>query len=248
METRVFQRADRVTCICEGLRQDIVERGVAAERVTVIPNAVDTDSFGQSRAPDPELIDSLGLANCQVLGFIGSYYAYEGLSLAIEAIRILADRLPSVRLLLVGGGPQEGLLRQQAARLGLERQVIFIGRVPHAEVPRYYDLIDILVYPRLSKRITELVTPLKPLEAMAQRRLVLASDVGGHRELIRDGETGRLFRAGSADALVDVAVELFERRDDWSRLRDNGRAYVEAERSWTASVDRYKAVYGALVD
>ena len=54
-----------------------------------------------------------------------------------------------------------------------------------------------LVYPRLSMRLTELVTPLKPLEAMAQGRLVLASDVGGHRELIRDGETGTLFKAGT---------------------------------------------------
>ncbi|MDX1645083.1 MAG: glycosyltransferase, exosortase A system-associated, partial [Thermoanaerobaculia bacterium] len=200
LETRVFQRADRVTCICEGLRREIVGRGVAAGKVTVIPNAVNVESFGQAAAPDPALADSLGLTGHPVLGFIGSFYAYEGLSLAIEALSRLSERLPGVRLLLVGGGPQEENLRRQIETTDLGERVIFTGRVPHTEVPRYYDLIDVLIYPRLSKRITELVTPLKPLEAMAQRRLVLASDVGGHRELIRDGETGRLFRAGSAAA------------------------------------------------
>jgi PEP-CTERM/exosortase A-associated glycosyltransferase len=219
LETRVFRRADHVTCICEGLRQDILKRGISTDRVTVIPNAVNVESFGQAQQADPGLIGALGLANSQVLGFIGSFYAYEGLSLAIEAVKRLGDRLPSVRLLLVGGGPQEENLRRQVERLGLEEQVIFTGRVPHAEVPRYYDLIDVLVYPRLSKRITELVTPLKPLEAMAQRRLVLASDVGGHRELIQDGTTGRLFRAGSEESLADAIVDLFEQRSDWQRLR-----------------------------
>lgn len=247
LETRVFRHADRVTCICEGLRRDIIGRGIAADKVSVIPNAVNIESFGQAAAPDPQLLTSLGLTDRQVLGFIGSFYAYEGLSLAVEALRLLRERLPTIRLLLVGGGPQESNLRRQVESLGLSEQVIFTGRVPHAEVPRYYDLIDLLIYPRLSKRITELVTPLKPLEAMAQRRLVLASDVGGHRELIRDGETGRLFRAGSPEALAEAVIEMFERRDDWRRLRDNGRSFVESERSWPASVARYKSVYEGLV-
>ena len=106
------------------------------------------------------------------------------------------------KLLLVGGGPQEAALRAQAERLGLADAVTFSGRVPHADVNAYYDLIDVLCYPRHPMRLTELVTPLKPLEAMAQGRLFVASDVGGHRELIRDGETGVLFRAGSAGDLA----------------------------------------------
>ena len=101
-------------------------------------------------------------------------------------------------MLLVGGGPQEAALQAQAQQLGVPDKVVFTGRVPHAEVQRYYDLIDVLAYPRHSMRLTELVTPLKPLEAMAQGRLLVASDVGGHQELIRDGETGSLFRAGDA--------------------------------------------------
>jgi glycogen synthase len=125
--------------------------------------------------------------------------------------------------------------------------VIFTGRVPHAEVGRYYDLVDALVYPRHSMRLTELVTPLKPLEAMAQGRILVASDVGGHQELIRHGETGMLFTAGSADALAATVLGLLDQPDLWPRLRAQGRQFVETERNWRASVSRYPAVYQGLL-
>jgi glycosyltransferase involved in cell wall biosynthesis len=133
------------------------------------------------------------------------------------------------------------------ARLGLADAVVFTGRVPHAEVARYYDLVDAFVYPRLSMRLTDLVTPLKPLEAMAQGRLVVASDVGGHRELIRDGETGVLFRAGDAAALARAVESLFANRDRWPALQAAGRRFVEQERNWRASVARYEAVYARAI-
>jgi hypothetical protein len=115
--------------------------------------------------------------------------------------------------------------------------------VPHGEVQRYYELIDILVYPRKSMRLTELVTPLKPLEAMAQGRIFAASDVGGHRELVRHGETGFLFRADDAAALAQEVEQILARRDDWDALRQRARQFVETERTWKTSVDRYREVY-----
>jgi PEP-CTERM/exosortase A-associated glycosyltransferase len=238
---------DAVTCICEGLRADIVGRGVDPARVTVIPNAVDIEAFSQERRRDPALALQLGLADHPVIGFIGSFYGYEGLSLALDALVLLRARLPHLRLLLVGGGPQEASLRARAAALGLASAVVFTGRVPHAEVTRYYDLVDAFVYPRLSMRLTDLVTPLKPLEAMAQGRLVIASDVGGHRELIRDGETGVLFRAGDPGALADAVAELFARRERWPDLQAAGRRYVEDERNWATSVARYELLYRGLM-
>lgn len=246
METHVFKHADAVTCICEGLRQDIVARGVAADRVTVIPNAVDIASFGASAGYDEALAAEVGVAGSPVIGFLGSFYAYEGLDLAIDGLARIRATQPDLKLLLVGGGPQEDNLRAQADRLGLGDAVIFTGRVPHDQVQRYYDLVDILVYPRHPMRLTELVTPLKPLEAMAQRRLLVASDVGGHKELISDGETGRLFRAGDVQAFADTVTDLLARRDDWEGFREAGRRFVEQERNWTASVSRYRPVYEAL--
>jgi PEP-CTERM/exosortase A-associated glycosyltransferase len=247
LETFALRRADAITTICEGLRREIAARGIPESRITVIPNAVDTGAFRFGAAPDAVLAASLGLAGMTVVGFAGSFYGYEGLNLLIEALAILAPRHRDLRVLLVGGGMQEGALREQARARGVSDRVVFSGRVPHKEVQRYYDLIDVLAYPRHRMRLTEIVTPLKPLEAMAQGRMLVASDVGGHRELIRDGETGVLFPAGDAGALADAIEAVLARRDDWPRFRDRARRFVETERTWARSVGRYRAVYEPLV-
>ena len=243
LETLALRGADQVTTICEGLRKDIALRGIAADRITVIPNAVDPQAFRFEEPADPALRQELGLEGCTVLGFAGSFYGYEGLHLLIDALALLVPRQPQLRLLLVGGGPQEQALRAQAAQAGLLQHVIFTGRVPHDQVQRYYGLIELLVYPRLRIRLTELVTPLKPLEAMAQGRVLVASDVGGHRELIRHGETGYLCAADDADALAAAIESALAQRDAWPRLRQQARRYVEQQRTWTHSVARYADVY-----
>lgn len=243
LESLALRHADQVTTICEGLRGDIASRGIPPERITVIPNAVDVSLFRLGTEPDAELRRSLGLNGATVVGFAGSFYGYEGLDLLIEAVRQMLPRHPQLRLLLVGGGPQESNLRAQAVAAGLQERVIFTGRVPHAEVQRYYELIDVLAYPRLPIRLTELVTPLKPLEAMAQGRMLVASDVGGHRELIRHGETGFLFRAGDAAALAGAIDDVLVRRPFWPKLREQARRFVEVERTWASSVARYREVY-----
>lgn len=246
LETHALKRVDHVTTICEGLRRDIIARGIPAERVTVIPNAVDAEKFTFGGAGDESLKRRLGLDGARVLGFIGSFYAYEGLNLLLDAFPAIHAEAPDVRILLVGGGPQEERLKEQARRLGIDRHVVFTGRVPHGEVQHYYDIVDLLVYPRLPMRLTELVTPLKPLEAMAQGRLLVASDVGGHRELIRDGQTGWLFRAGDAAHLAEVVLRTLGRSTDWPQVRAAGRRYVEEERNWRVSVDRYRPIYERL--
>ncbi len=248
LETWALKHIDHAFTICEGLRRDIVGRGIAEAKVTVIPNAVDVEGFQLSGDADPALRGQLGLEGATVLGFVGSFYAYEGLDLLLSAFPALLQKRPELRLLLVGGGPQDANLKAQALRLGVADKVVFTGRVPHSEVSRYYDQIDLLAYPRHSMRLTELVTPLKPLEAMAQGRLFVASDVGGHRELISDGETGKLFKAGSADALALAIDEMLDHRERWPAMRAAGRHFVEDVRNWKNSVANYAAVYGRLAN
>lgn len=247
LESIVLSRAGEVACICDGLRREIIDRGLQPEKVTVIPNAVDVAKFAPVERQDGELAHALGLAGVPVLGFIGSFYAYEGLRLLVKALPAMRARVPGLKLLLVGGGPDEDALRSAIAADGLEGHVVLTGRVPHSEVARYYALVDVMVYPRLSMRLTELVTPLKPLESMAQKQIVLASDVGGHRELIRDGETGFLFKAGDPDALCERVSQVFARRAEWPKIRDAGRRFVETERNWRASVALYREPYSRLL-
>jgi PEP-CTERM/exosortase A-associated glycosyltransferase len=246
LETFALRRADHITTICEGLRNEIAGRGIGPDRITVIPNAVDTNEFRFGADYDPALRKKLGLEGKTVVGFAGSFYAYEGLDLLIEAVALLAPRRPDLHVLFVGGGPQEQALKTLALQRGISDRVIFVGRVPHADVQRYYELVDVLAYPRHRMRLTEIVTPLKPLEAMAQGRMFVASDVGGHRELIRDGETGFLFPAGDVRALAQTIESLLGRTAEWPRIREQARRFVETERTWTHSVARYQSVYGAL--
>lgn len=247
LETHVFKRADAVTTICEGLRNDIISRGVMADKITVIPNAVDIDKFTFGETADPELVSELNLVGKQVLGFIGSFYAYEGLLLLLDALPSILESKPDVRLLLVGGGPQQKQIKNKIQALGLRDVVVVTGRVPHEQIQRYYNLVDLLVYPRLSMRLTELVTPLKPLEAMAQGRLLVASDVGGHHELIQDKSTGYLFKAGDRASLADTVLFALNDRPRWDEMRRAGRRYVEEERNWRSSVERYQDVYGKCI-
>jgi PEP-CTERM/exosortase A-associated glycosyltransferase len=247
LESYALRRVDAITTICEGLRGDILGRGIASEKVTVIPNAVNIENFSVGKSRDPQLAKDLGVEGKTLLGFIGSFYAYEGLPVLLRALTEMLSENPDIRVLLVGGGSQEKELKAITTQLRLEDKVIFTGRIPHEQVPRYYNLIDILIYPRLQMRLTDLVTPLKPLEAMAQGRLVAASDVGGHLELIRDGETGILFKAGDPHALASKVLNLLASPDRWPGLRDAARSFVETQRNWPISVARYRGVYAPLV-
>ena len=243
LENFALRRVDAITTICEGLRNDMIGRGIAPEKITTIPNAVDIEKFAASHPADELLKEQLGLKGKRIIGFIGSFYAYEGLDILLRALPIMLPQNPDLRVLLVGGGPQEEQLRQLASQIDIGDKVVFTGRVPHDKVQNYYDLIDILVYPRLSMRLTDLVTPLKPLEAMAQGRVLAASDVGGHRELIRDSHNGVLFKSGDPNSLAQKVGTLLNTPQQWNGLRRAGREFVETERNWTKSVAEYQGVY-----
>ncbi len=248
LENHVVAGADAIVTICEGLRTDLIERGTAAERIVIVPNGVDLSLFGTPRPREPELAARLGLSDGPVIGFIGSFYDYEGLDDLIAAMPALLRSHSPARLLLVGGGPCEAALRQQAQASSAAKAIRFVGRVPHDEVERYYALCDILAYPRKRSRLTDLVTPLKPLEAMAQGKLVAASDVGGHRELIADGVTGTLFAPDDPMACAKALSGLLDTHAAWEHRRATARIYVESRHDWANNVRRYQDVYQQVLN
>ncbi|MAK99468.1 MAG: glycosyltransferase, exosortase A system-associated [Citromicrobium sp.] len=247
LENAVVERADAVFTICKGLRDDLIARGFAPEKIGISPNSVDLAQFGTPAARDPLLAAKLGLDHGPVIGFIGSFYPYEGLDDLIAALPLLRERHPETKLLLVGGGPEDDALRAQAAASPASDSIVFTGRVPHDEVADYYALIDVLAFPRKRSRLTDLVTPLKPLEAMAQGRIVAASDVGGHRELIEQGETGVLFPADDPAGTARALADMLDGRDAWPAMRDRARAFIAAERDWQINSRRYQSVYHRLL-
>jgi glycogen synthase len=251
LENHVVAQADAVVTICRGLRDDLVARGFPERRMGIVPNGVDLAMFGAPPPRDEALARALGFDDsvdlsrdpAPVIGFIGSFYPYEGIDDLIAAMPELVAAHPAARLLLVGGGPSEAALRAQAQASPASAAIRFVGRVPHSEVERYYSLVDVVAYPRKAMRLTELVTPLKPLEAMAQGKIVAASDVGGHRELIADGLTGTLFAPDSPADCARALATLLWNRKEWDHLRIAARRFVEREHDWARNVQRYRDVY-----
>ena len=247
LETWLMRRVDAVGVISTGLAQEVRSRGIPESKIFYIPNGVDTQFF-KPAARDPELLQRWGLRDSVVVGFIGSFYRYEGLDDLLQAWANVVPDLPRARLLLVGAGEAAASLREDARRLGIDSSVVFAGSVPHAEIARCYSVCDVLTYPRKKMRLTDLVTPLKPLEAMAAGKTVIASDVGGLRELIRDRETGMLFPAGDTEALAQVIKQAVKESDLRAELGQAGRHSVCREREWKNLVKVHVDTYERLLN
>jgi PEP-CTERM/exosortase A-associated glycosyltransferase len=246
-ETWVCRRAAQVAVLCNGLREDLIQRGIPPEKLTIVFNGINPEEF-RPGSPDVEFASAHGIVGKKALGFIGSFYRYEGLDLLVKAMQKLKTTRNDVVLILVGGGETESELRQQVEQLGLQGSVIFPGRIPHEKIPGVYSLMDVLVYPRYSMRLTELVTPLKPLEAMAMGKPLIASDIGGHRELIRDGFSGLLFKAGDVGSLTETIGHLLDDATLRSRLSVQGSDWVRQHHTWEQTTAAYSVIYSTALE
>jgi len=246
LETNLLKKVDAVVTICQGLKEEIVRREVSDKKIYVIPNGVDTAKF-TPLDKDPELIKRYNLKDRVVLGFIGSFFAFEGLQYLIKAMpKILAGE-KKVTLLVVGAGEQEDILRNLVSNLQLGNSIIFAGQVSHDKILKFYSVMDILVYPRIGSRLTHLVTPLKSLEAMSMQKAVIGSDVGGIKELIKDGKTGLLFKAGNIDDLADKSLDLIHSKEKREELGRQARIDMIENRNWFKIIPDCLKIYEKLI-
>ena len=243
IEQHVFKHVDRVSCICNGLKDEIIGRGIPEEKLLVAPNAVDLSKFKLLTERDSALEKALELERKKVIAFLGSFFKYEGLEYLLEAMPAILKSVPDAHILLVGSGNEADNLKKQAADLGIDANVTFTGRVNYADINRYYSLVDLLVFPREDIRLTRLVTPLKPLEAMAQGIPVLASDIGGHREMVEHGKTGILFKPEDAAALAEAVIASIRDAALLESLVAYGLEYVQKVRNWRTTAGVYPPVY-----
>jgi len=246
LETHVMSEADLVTTLGEVMRHEIIERGIEPSRVVVAPNAVD-QRFLQTTGDATALRASLGITPDEVtVGVVSTLYKHEGIETLIDAVALLvADGAP-VRLLIVGEGPEREALQQRIEAVGLTGRTVMTGRVPFDQVHRYYEAVDIFCVPRIRARVSDLVTPLKPVEAMATRRPVVASDVGGLREVITDGVTGLLVPPDDAVALAGAVGRLLYDPDLRGGYGEAARTWVAEHRTWEQVAHQYRDAYARL--
>jgi len=242
LETILFRRADAVVTICEALRNEIAPRIGKNTQLHIVGNGVDAAKF-EPMAEVTEVRERWGLVGKKVVSYLGTFQPYEGLDCLVDAVPKIVARVPNAHCVITGGISKE--LEQQAERLGITEHITFTGRVPHEDVQGLYSVADIMVYPRKSTRTTELTTPLKPLEAMAMAKPVLISNVNAMLELVRDNDTGLIFRAGDSADLADKVVSVMEDEQLGKRLGANARTSIERERNWPSLVAQYAEIYRA---
>jgi glycosyltransferase involved in cell wall biosynthesis len=244
LETHCMTDADLVVTLGEAMREEIVQRGVPADNVIIVPNGVSED-FLRPLPDGAALRASLGIRPDEhVVGLVSSLVAHEGIGTLLEAVKILNDRGVKTRALIVGDGPERTALQRRAAELGLD--AIFTGRVPSARVRDYHAVLDVFVVPRTPDRVCQLVTPLKPVEAMASGLPVVVSAVNALSEIVSDKETGLTFPPLDAGALADQLQQVLDRQELRTRLGARAREWVARDRTWAHNAARYREAYRRL--
>lgn len=233
--------ADRVVVICQSLHDYLVESGIDPNKMTIVPNAVDIEEFTPIPR-NPILMRKYKLDGYTVIGFIGSLTVYEGLDYLIDAFAMLVNKGLKVKLLIVGSGPILNDLKTQAASLGVEKDVIFTGRVPREKIKEYYSVADIFPFPRINAKVSQLVTPLKPYEAMAMKKTVIVSDIPALREMVIDGVTGLVCEAENKTSLADAIEKAIGNES----LAENAYSWVREERDWNKVANLYDELYKSM--
>ena len=247
-EGRILAAADGIVTLGEAMRDELIAQGAPADRIAVVPNGFDPTMFAPT-PPDPALRARLGLAGRWVIGYISNMdHEREGQAVLIEATARLAAAGRNVACLLVGEGRLRPTLEAAAVTAGIADRVVFTGRVPHAEVPAHYALLDAFVVPRLGDRAARLVTPLKPFEAMAMGVPLIVSDLPALTEIAPTDDRGLVVPPGDVDALVAAVSTLMDHPDQATRLATAARAWVVAERTWAANGPRYRDLYRSILE
>ena len=241
METKVLREADSVICISETLRQEAISRGVSEDKISVVPNAVDI----VTQQEESELLHEMKekLQGKLVVGYIGSLRELEGVDLTAKAVSILKEQGVDVNFFVLSSESGQDELLDYCQSLGIAEQSHIVGPVPHEQVAPFYDLIDVFVVSRPDTRVTRLVTPLKPFEAMRSGRAVVMSDLPALAEIIEDGKTGRLYPAGDAQKLSKVIHELLEDESKRAKLGNNAQSWIIENRTWSSVVSKKPDIY-----
>ncbi len=248
-ENKVLRGADSVICISQTLKEEAIKRGVPESRISVVTNAVNLSKHDESSKSD--LLD-LARANLSksediVVGYIGSLRKMEGVDLTADAVAKLIERGRSVQFFVLTGEDGQIELKQHCARLGISDKTTILGPVPHEMVKPFFDLIDIFVVSRPDSIVTRLVTPLKPFEAMARGKVVIASKLPALEEIISHKETGLLFEAGNVEDLSDTIESCIINEELRDILSNNAQEFVQRERTWDRVIENYRNLYSGLI-
>ncbi|QFU01726.1 Alpha-D-kanosaminyltransferase [Halomonas sp. THAF5a] len=248
LETLLARHSDHVFTLTKSMQQALVDRGLPSEQISLLPNSCDPEIFDPKNNPKNKvLLSQLNIPdNVPVIGYIGTFNVYEGLDDLMHACGKLYREGVVFRALLVGSepssragkGPCASEIESIAASYGFKDWLIMPGRIPHDKVSDYYSLIDIAPFTRKPLPVTELVSPLKPLEAMAMEKALVLSSVGALAEMVQDGKTGLVYEKGNIDSLAGKLASLLTDASGREQMGKHARQWVIGNRTWKICAER----------
>lgn len=248
MEAEAAKGADIVFTLTEALKDEMIARGVDASKIIILPNGVTSERFSPL-SRNKNLEESLNLKNKVVIGYIGSVVEYEGLEYLVLAVKLMVQKgITNISVLIVGDGAVLDFIKDEVAKADLSQYFIFTGRVPHEEVEDYYSLVDITPFPRKGQPVCEMVSPLKPFEAMAMEKAVLSSNVNALKEIVKDGFNGLLFEKDNVIDLADKLEILIHDNELRNLLGKNARKWTIENRDWKVISNILNEQYHNLIN
>ncbi|MBR2526678.1 glycosyltransferase [bacterium] len=247
-EARICKEVDGVFTLTTPIIDELESRGVDRNKVHLCPNCANVSLFNPT-GRDAKLAKKLKIPdNVVTIGYLGTLQMYEGLDDLMQACAILKNKGIDFRLLLVGGIANidrtnyKKYLENVARKVGIKDKLIMPGKVPPTEVPKYYSLMDITPFGRKSLPVCEMVSPIKPLEAMAMEKTVVVSDLAALKEIVQDNETGLYFEKGNIESYAETLEKAIKDKDLRERLGKNARKWIVENRQWIQNAETIKKV------
>ncbi|RLI54347.1 MAG: hypothetical protein DRP09_13335 [Candidatus Thorarchaeota archaeon] len=243
IERKIFESADGIIVVSNFLKRHIVEKmNIDAEKIYVIPNAVDPEIFDPIY--DVEAVKAeLGLRDKVVIGFVGSFVAWNKLDFLLEAFTEISEAAPDAHLLLVGDGPIRESLEKRINEEKIKDKVTITGSVDHAEVPRFIAAMDICVLPHSN----EYRSPVKIFEYMSMVKPVVAPRLEPIEAIIEDGENGILFDQDDRNSLKECMIRLIRDKGERDRIASQARKTVLQNHTWRENAKAIMRIYGTII-
>ncbi|HAS6343969.1 TPA: glycosyltransferase [Vibrio vulnificus] len=233
-EMLISKKCDSLVVISNGLHD---KYSMHNNNCYIVSNGVHEDRFNSGDI-------SLNTSKDVEFGFIGSVIPLEGLEMVVRAIaKVKADYNVKIVFKIAGMGESLIAVKNKARELGVEDQIIFYGTLPFERVAEFYSQIDVIVNFRRNEEIAHSVTPLKPLEAMAQKKLVVVSDVRGMLELVTNGVNGVVAPAEDITKLAKLLFDISSCPGEYTEIVNRAYDYVVHNYAWQKKVETYLKVY-----
>lgn len=241
-EISACEKADRCIAICKGIADVLIQGGISPQKIDIVPNGVEPEKFA-SMEKDLSLLKNMKLEGKIIFGYITSVRWFEGIQTVVRAWSKILSEIPNAVFLLVGDGSYLESIKTMVGEYKIQDSFLVLGRIPNEKIAAYYSLLDVFVVPRINVPVSNIVTPLKPLEAMVNGKVVVVSDVSALKEMVIDGETGLFFKADDHDNLADVFIQLAKNRKIRYSLGQRAREWVLANRTWDKLAEQYLEIY-----